>query len=390
MLFYPRVHLCLAVVLTLIRTSKCATKDDIVGVYSLYENEAPNGACPQVIRHFGHTSGADDTGYIRIGHNNMSMGTSARCASAETGLYTAMLDADALETQISSNNNLFPLASRTDLGLLRQLRSVRSLLGVQMYTNLTCGKYSFRQGTLVAFVKNSTFPVPMLGLPLLLDGPTYLLMLENGVPNPKRCVYRTSTPKQVKSNRPDCFPAHTRVALQNNLHVRMDLLQHGATIRTGVDHMPHSRVFTFSHRDHHSYTRFIRFTTESGAQLTVSPRHYVFSRGLMRPARTIRVGDVLDTAAEVERVQTIKVDVLSRGIFNPHSESGTMLVGDNVAKFHVSCYTESVHPILADVLLAPLRLAHRISGFSTTFLDGDSHLRSLARYLPTGPLQLRW
>lgn len=299
-----------------------------------------------------------------------------------------MLDADELEKEMKRNSHIFKISSNADRGLLKALLDIRSIIGVELHGNLRCDNIMFRKGTIYAIVRNDTKAAPKLGLDHLLDGATYLLIFETE-PDAKRCVYRSET--KVKRKAPiDCFPAHASVAI-GDAHVRMDQLSHGALIRTGVSH---SRVFAFSHRDKTSTKHFMRFTTRSGARLTISSGHYVYSHGKMRAARTIRVGDVLDTAKGHERVHRVEPSVLARGVYNPHTESGTMLVGDGEARFHVSCYTESVHPHLAKILLTPVRLAWRLTGgwrashSPLRILHKESRLRIAARWLPRGPAHM--
>lgn len=219
---------------TLIQSAICATSNDIKGVFSLWKaTTKTTKLCPQVIRHTAFASTGPNGGYIRIYHNTTEVSRGVKCTSKSEFPYTVLLDSATLKKEVDNNPVLFPLSSNEDLGLLDRLRETGSIVGTEAFGDRVCGPYTFRKGTIVAFVRNSTRPVPALGLSGLVDGDKYLLMFEARVPNPKRCVYRSAAvaAKPKTRRRPDCFPSSARVSLHDGSTVRMDALSHGTKTR---------------------------------------------------------------------------------------------------------------------------------------------------------------
>ncbi len=375
--------------LQLIALVVAATNEDIGNVFSLTKKDVPPGeSCPGTIRHNQFNKTGPGDGYIRIPHEHVSADTS-RCSAKGERPYTPLLDSSAFESEFKRNADLFPISNNSDLGLLERLRQSKAIIGILEFGDLNCGKHQFRKGTIVAVVRNRTVPLPELGLFNLIDNATYLLMFESNVPNPKRCVYRTAFAKSSGRQVPDCFPAQMTLEVSGK-SVRMDQLKHGSRVASGS--AGHSQVYAFSHRDHSSMGRYIRFSTDNTKHLIVSKGHYVFSGGILRPAHTIQVGDVLDTRTGYSRVVRVEPSVLLRGRFNPHTFSGEMLVNN----FRVSAFTQELHPTVAHYLLAPVRLLWRATGgwsdraSPLRWLHGETKLRGLTRFLPSGPAKFGW
>lgn len=372
----------LAVLIASFQVSNAAIPSDIKSVFSLSKKDGAS-SCPPTLQPLEYT---DVGGYLRIYNSKLRAGTGL-CATSQE--FIPLLSAPIVEKELKRNSDLFRLTNR-DRGFLKHLRRTHSIIGMNAYYNLVCGNTIFRKGTIMAFVRNKTEPVPELGLSDLLNGFTYLLMLETGVSSPKRCVYKTSAPKQDDSGtaattqRIDCFPAHATVQLSTSQRsIRMDQLEHGHAI---TDHGP---VFAFSHRDPTSVASYIRFTADNGKTLMVSPGHYVFSAGKLRVAGSIRTGDYLDgQGAQKMRVVSIERNVRARGMFNPHTASGQLIVDG----FRVSCYTRAVHPYLAHKLLLPVRMLYQFAGSVAPlrWLHKESSFRRLVGFLPKGPLALEW
>jgi len=353
-----------------------AVPSDIKSTFSLstQDDRGPNG-CPATLQPLEYT---DTNGYLRIYNGKLRAGT--RLCSAPAS-FIPLLSAPVLERELSRNSDLLTVDNR-DRGLLKNLQITHSIVGINAYSDLICGKSTFRKGTIMAFIRNATAAVPELGLSDALKDFTYLLMLETGVKAPKRCIYKTAG--DFTQRRPDCFPAHATVQLATTQRsVRMDQLDHGHHI----EH--HGPVFAFSHRDAASIGSYIRFSTDNDMSLMVSPGHYVFSAGKMRVAHSIRTGDFLDGKhGQKMRVVQVENNVRARGRFNPHTPSGQLIVDG----FRVSCYTQAVHPFLAHKALLPVRFLYHLTGAIAplSWLHKDSSLRRLASFLPNGPLALEW
>jgi hypothetical protein len=148
----------------------------------------------------------------------------------------------------------------------------------------------------------------------------------------------------------------------------MDALEVGD--RVLVDRDEYSSVFMFTHKTGEGESEFVRLSTASGRSITASPGHYIIVGGRgMVAAGDVRVGDELRLGASgawtpVESAARVK----SRGLFNPQTLIGTIVVDGIVA----STYTTAVEPQLAHALLAPFRLAFRVFGASTAALEPGS------------------
>ena len=133
----------------------------------------------------------------------------------------------------------------------------------------------------------------------------------------------------------------------------MDGLQIGDEIWSGERY---EAIVTFSHRNAKAWARFEEFTLRNGERqrrLSVSAGHYVLANGRLVPARDVQVGDVMSGFVVVARKE-----VVSKGLYNPHTGSGMMMV-EEVA---VSCYTENVPVMLGHAVLGVVRWTDGFAG----------------------------
>lgn len=164
-----------------------------------------------------------------------------------------------------------------------------------------------------------------------------------------------------------CFPASARVTLENGRSVSMAELRIGDRVYVGGGRF--SPVTLFTHRDPTVQTTFVVARTANGATLRVTPGHFVYVNGKLKPMREILVGDSLvvqghfsDGGSNGSVVVEVKTSWDS-GIYNPQTKAGYIFV-DNVK---ASCYTEAVRLETAHSLLTPIRaVAHMVSN---EFLD---------------------
>jgi len=143
----------------------------------------------------------------------------------------------------------------------------------------------------------------------------------------------------------------------------------GDSIRTGPNEF--GLVYLFSHKDAVRRSTFVSIrTSENGsAALEMSPSHYVrLANGELRRAGSVRVGDaLLDRSNTCVRVSSVDL-VVKRGLFAPHTTAsrGELVVNGHI----VSEFTTAVHPLMARILLEPLKTLYRMGAYQ---LAGTVH-----------------
>ncbi|CAN8073040.1 unnamed protein product [Agarophyton chilense] len=184
-----------------------------------------------------------------------------------------------------------------------------------------------------------------------------------------------ATPAPDDSEDDFCFPESARVELESGEVIPISNVNVGDRVR--VDGGAYSEVYFFTHRVRNVIATFLRLSVSSGAVLTLTPTHYVPVGGRLKAARDIRIGDVLvlgnGTLDTVTRIAMTK----EKGLFNPHTMGGTIVVDGIVA----SAFTESVLPSTGEALLSPLRLLYKSrlfdSFFKTIFAEGNTFLANM-------------
>lgn len=165
-----------------------------------------------------------------------------------------------------------------------------------------------------------------------------------------------------------CFPAEATVQLESGTRVRMDQLRVGDQVLVAGGRF--SPVFMFTHRTaaRAAGGGYTQLRTAGGLSLTATDGHYVQTagRGLVA-AGAVRVGDALvrggaDAAADAV---VAAGPARARGLYNPHTLDGTLVVDGVVA----SAYTTALAPGAAHVALAPLRVAYRAAGLWTSVME---------------------
>lgn len=157
-----------------------------------------------------------------------------------------------------------------------------------------------------------------------------------------------------------CFPTHATVELENGSVKTMAEVKIGDRVK--VAHPDQfSDVFFFSHRHPHVASKVVHIKTSvDGAELQLSPGHLLYVNGESAPASSVRVGDVVSIShghRSVASVTAVK-SVLTKGLFNPHTVHGDIVVNRVVAR----TFTTTVHPTLARMLLHPFKLAFHFGG----------------------------
>lgn len=113
----------------------------------------------------------------------------------------------------------------------------------------------------------------------------------------------------------------------------------------------------FSHRDAMTLSSFISIHTSTGTNLELSPGHYLYVNGRLTAAKHVKVGDILEVKARATTRAMTVGRVRKRGLYNPQTVSGDIVVAD----VQVSTYTSALDPMAAVALMAPLRMAHMCS-----------------------------
>lgn len=163
---------------------------------------------------------------------------------------------------------------------------------------------------------------------------------------------------------PACFPAYAEVRvsdLRGSIPISQVKVGDELMVAPGV----YSQVYTLSHSQPSITAPFVQISFSGEVHpLTVSPGHYIYTaEKTMIAARAVRPGDII-LHADFGTVHVTSVRrVTSRGLFNPHTLQGDVVVEGVVA----SCYTTAVRPYIANLLLLPLRLAYR-AGLSVDLL----------------------
>ncbi|KAA8498868.1 Serine protease 56 [Porphyridium purpureum] len=174
-----------------------------------------------------------------------------------------------------------------------------------------------------------------------------------------------------------CFPAFASVELVDGSRKRMDQVILGDVVRVSATEF--SPVVFWGHRDpsrvHNDFVR-IKVEDTSEAVLVVSADHLVYANNALILARAVNTDDFVMTASgEWKRVAQVERRVRGRGLFNPHTAKGDIVVDGYVT----SCYTEWLHAVTGHAMLAFARLLWRTCGLDLTI--GVMELNSVPRAL---------
>ena len=189
------------------------------------------------------------------------------------------------------------------------------------------------------------------------------------------------SPEMIKDPEDDgqaCFPASALVQLKNGTLVSMENLKIGDEIRD--DSNSSSKVLMFTHSDEKIISKFIHIESSYG-EIIVSPSHYVYANGKLVLANTIQPGDLMmsvgldnDSETTPSVVRSVKY-VVERGLYNPQSNSGNIVIFNKDSGIVASCYTAAIEPIVGHSLLSPVRWINdrfnmQASGLSNVFNHG--------------------
>lgn len=207
-----------------------------------------------------------------------------------------------------------------------------------------------------------------------------------------------------------CFPADALVFTESGMTMRMDQIRIGQRLLTAAGTF--ADVYLQSHQDHSTIAPFIELTMQTGQQVSLSELHYIEAAGSMRQAQDVRVGMSVTVCphhghCKLSPVVSLRF-VEKRGLFNPMTMSGTIVVNGVKVSCHSDWFLEAGSllaprhiPRAYQASLAPLRLLYKAwPGWVSRFHDArnGSHralselstwelMHAAAAAIP--PLQLR-
>eukprot|EP00172_Hildenbrandia_rubra_P003279 Plantae.Rhodophyta-Hildenbrandia_rubra.ctg5039.p1 GENE.Plantae.Rhodophyta-Hildenbrandia_rubra.ctg5039~~Plantae.Rhodophyta-Hildenbrandia_rubra.ctg5039.p1 ORF type:complete len:425 (+),score=59.31 Plantae.Rhodophyta-Hildenbrandia_rubra.ctg5039:145-1419(+) len=176
----------------------------------------------------------------------------------------------------------------------------------------------------------------------------------------------------------ECFSGDVNVELKDGGLVKMSKLQVGDRVKVG--HGEYSTVFMFTHKLPNAVSEFVKISLNSERSLTLTKGHYLYVDGALKAAQAVTTGDYLELGdGRVDAVDSVEL-VSSKGLYNPQTLQGDIVVND----IRASTYTSAIRPSLAHALLSPLRAMHHM-GLSDpsagVFEKGASYF---AKMLPPG------
>jgi len=170
-----------------------------------------------------------------------------------------------------------------------------------------------------------------------------------------KCIAPTNSPTTTPTNSPTppCFPGSAVVTLDNGNKKTMADLVVGDKVLTSNG--TYSEVYMFSHRFVDAEATFVRLSA-GNATLELTAGHYLYVNGVLRPAEFVTVGANVTLADGASATVTGVGTVRNKGIYNPHTMQGDIVVNGVLT----STYTSAFSPSLAHVVLAPIRALYRM------------------------------
>lgn len=152
-----------------------------------------------------------------------------------------------------------------------------------------------------------------------------------------------------------CFPATANVYTSRGKRVSMSSLRIGDKVLTvnSCRVLDYEEVVFLSHADHKVVSDHMVITTDSHRTIRLSPLHllHVGRFGCLKPACQVQIGDILlvyDSFTIVESKVTGITQKAERGLFCPHTRSGSIVVDDILA----SCYTDHFEAGKAHIIMS--------------------------------------
>lgn len=174
-----------------------------------------------------------------------------------------------------------------------------------------------------------------------------------------------------------CFSGSATVEVEGRGCITMDELVIGdrVLVREVEGAKVFSEVFMFTHQDPLVPDTYLRISTEDGGKLDVTSGHYLHANGGLVSAENIQIGDILYNAAGSQKTVQRVEEVHGRGLFNPQTKDGSIVV-DGI---RATTYTRSIHPVVATAMMAPLRMMHWLTGWGMVLAKGGAGYENLLK-----------
>lgn len=177
------------------------------------------------------------------------------------------------------------------------------------------------------------------------------------VDNPPE-IFSGEEPPRAAEEGGSCFPSEATVELRDGSTVRMDALEIGDYVRSSdcaSCKSGYSRVYAFSHQDGSARAEFISLRLSNDETLSLTGGHFLYCNGKLVAARGVKIGDEIVTQ-DGQHSNIVSIErTVKHGLYNPHTLSGNIFVNGLLT----STFTETVDPVIASALMAPLRAADR-------------------------------
>merc|ERR550514_408000 len=141
-----------------------------------------------------------------------------------------------------------------------------------------------------------------------------------------------------------CHPAHALLELEDGRRVRIDELSVGQRIRTPSGFEP---VTGFLHADASARPSYHVLSTDGGASIAISDRHWLIVDGVETDPATVRLGQMLRTPDGWQQVTAISTEVYA-GAYHLVTPSGAYYVDDVAASTYVAYIPHAAWKILGD------------------------------------------
>lgn len=150
----------------------------------------------------------------------------------------------------------------------------------------------------------------------------------------------------------------------------MSQLEVGDRVHVGQNQ--YSPVFMFTHRIPDIIHQHVSLHAGNNgiveATLSLTKGHFLYVNGELKEAGKVKIGDELSLGdGRTSEVMSVECSAF-KGLYNPQTAHGDLMVNG----VRVSTYTTAVDMHVAHSMLAPLRAAFHVFGWSTSVLEGGS------------------
>lgn len=154
---------------------------------------------------------------------------------------------------------------------------------------------------------------------------------------------------------PACFPMHSVVTCESG---KKEIHEVRIGDRCLDGKMEMSDVYLLGHVDREAETSMTHISVSSGKSISMSDSHYIDTQEGIKSSKNVREGDTVWTRDGKEIVEKVSRRQ-ERGLFNPYTESGTLLVNDISVSVHSEWFLEGVVeekyiPSAYQLLLSPV------------------------------------